>query len=1474
MPDLEGKVSLEGSNYEGNWGFFEVDEDGHPNGFAVGMPPDATGWWVYASEVNGGPTTMAAQTTAPIDIDEDSHVFQHEWIEGHSPRNTSAVNLAPPPDFELRTIPQSQVGLPAGTYLVAYTWMDFYKQHTTLSPALSVTIASGQYIRVGLPTSPPEGGIALGLWLSEPNGSFSTMRLQAVIQYVQTIPTTYLLKGPYRRKRNAPEYNETLSFPPRTPTLLKTRGNGESVEGIYRARIYRVNPQSGAVSQPSEWSGPLELTQEDVQDHLHIVVDWQAWGDAMGKEEGTSVSYRIEVERTLDDETDTFTLTQQDSILSGRALNSLRDATPTFSGATVEEMERLPLPLSGGALSRAIDDFGLSYGEEGLEPPSSPLESALPSAPAQLAPGKYYFTIAYAVGDEITKAAEPQQITVTAGQAVRVWLPDQVNYFRNSQFRDVDAGMVLDGWTLTGATGTGPGDTTIGSFFFDTQGRLNLSTAGVKTTGATPDLSQTVRVNRETRYAIGGEVTVSLANGTVEITVEELSSTSSLLVTHTLKSISTAGVVKFEKVFGPNYTALNTDTTQLRFRIKFAGATRSGVVVIEELYFHAHTRRLRRRDLAALFSLQPDNANPKAIRRWAKMATRGIEAPPRNFSIFADPSPTAFNDNLNFETSLLNVGWSLRQSSTTGTVAALSSAAALEGSQGYRIEKNTATTRYVYLHRTYATNRANLSARMLCKMRTLPDSYASILQIKSAQADGEDNVLASIRVRADGRIQMLGVEPDYGAYFYTVATGLKNTDILDVELRVVGAHGTYKGARVEVWYAKNGTTPQLLLSNSWWHWEDVYAKTVQAGLCDYDDPSDLTQIDIDSVYVTESGFVPTSSLPPALTALPLPDRPTLDPVVEETVNFEGNAVPAPWFVNQVPASATTIAVQTAAAISGTYGLKVQDSSTAVSVAELYIGRTYSGSPTSKGVRARYRVVARPTVSGAVVKLLWFGHTSTALGWFEIDSVGDLYARTGKADGTFLARTRVAQGVTNGSILTLEMVAQNAGTSSGAMTYWVSVGGTGAVSERQLMWLDSGVDWSDIYPTNVRVGAFNESAITSTSNFDIDDIVVTTRGERVFEEFSDDQREINQLHVYYPPGQPLSNDLYLRDWRKAVTPGATYVAGIQHMHENVLGYTAQPYFFSAYDVDGQEHPLGGLLNNGAGGTGSQVWADHQREFTIPENCFEVRMTSKNIGSGEFACQSFMWGPLGRAQREVIYPASGSIYMVFNTDVPDKEDWLYIENEWLSAALLSTIPAGTTITQEWQASERVGLPTVWSSSPQNLIPAKYLHIQLTLEADSTLTETPTILPASPYIDLYSKLHGQQVASLLRDDLSEFSGGVYALTESVMFPRFLAEYDTRFARGRVKHHPRTDRIGALEGFDIRAFSEEAVTEIEENWTKDFVLEFRDRRAVIRLTAPPTFSSTEPVRRLGDGTFVGVFETNVDTVEVVSTAPMIGLA
>lgn len=1422
---INGDAMLRPTNRFLNWHFADVDEEGDPEGMEIVMPEDPEGWFVYLSEKNKGPDTIAAQNTDPIPIEQVSHVFDEAWVGGHAPATPdTSFPIAPPGSPGTATLLSTQGGFKAGRYWVTYSFADKKKKHTTVAPAIDVVVLQGQVIRVSTPSADGEEVAYIGFWLSEVDKGPETVRLQKVIDVRRKRQKEVVLKGFNRKGRRAPSKNETIRKAPRTPSVstvpssqpMRSDAGGQTGGGnkTFQARAVNVN-ENGRESGPSSFSESVVVSgSENV--NVRITPDF---GNVISENTETKQRVYVSVNGKEHVAYDSTKGSQNQTVGPKRSVD--------VSGATRDN-------ASPGERGRLAPSSPAAQEEEeivGIEDPTSELEQPIAEGKVVLEPGTYWVGCSYYVRGKETVVSPLKKETFSTGRMLRIIFPDPVNEINNPYLAERDAnGDPLDHTLVKGL-----GDATATE-----EGEVLLNTIGPKlTTEAAPSHSMTFVVDRAKGYVVGETVEANMIAGTFRAALEELDDTGAVIRTTILKDFSASGTAKAHKIMGPGGTDWADGTVEGRIVNAFrTTATRNGTVKVWNFLAHRGLKSFRRRVLAPPGSRDPADTNPPKDHPHKRGSSKGTEKPPSTIGRLSPQRPI---DAVDFGTGAIPNSWTLRRSTVTGTVSAVTTAAAVDAPYGYNISKATSSTAYVYLYRSFdPTDRGDIAVRCKVRVRQLPTRQTvSLVQIKQgtlSNDDGDNNGLAAIKLQNDGALQYHARVPASDRVFtFDLASGVRVGDVLDIELLITGA-GTSKGYVLAA-IGKNGQTRSFATRKGPYNWQSGYARTVQVGVSRAPDPAAKWNLDFDTIRVTETG----DSLGSGGSALPLeplelPDRPYRAPVpVEAETTFGGGAIPGTWPVTRTPSDSTTVSqAGTSYAINGTHGVRVSDTGTTTN-ASVYLERTLASARESLGLRARLRVVGRPS-TGEVQLMGLYSGSNEALAIIYLTSTGEIFARAFEG-ATGLTATKIAQGITNGTTLTLELVAEGAGTEGGRISAWYSptADPLGSIADRSLLYQEENVNWSTQAAQKARVGGYLESSAASTFSLDVDSILLTEEGEVLFSEQTEDGTDVNQVQMHLldlPEGIAARDDLGPRGLREAVEPGQEFTIAVKARFADVQG-TAFLFYFVAYDLSGNLHELGSVINSGNGISGTLAWQDHQRTFTVPENCYEVRMESRDIAGGEFVFQEFAFcdGP-GPAVREVSFPASGTIRHTLDTqamrsvgvtdlDIPSPGA------RWLDVGAVMDVPEGCAASASYQSAETYEGP--WSPLTNNpgLVPQRrLLRCEATLQSDPTRKRTPVLRSGAPFVEeVFSR------GTLLTADRQELPGGVDLYNITPWIPRERVTL-RELRSGRTSRHRSGEAVGILYAATLRCYTKQAAEYLQTHWLlAEWVIEVPSLRQVLRV-------------------------------------------
>lgn len=210
------------------------------------------------------------------------------------------------------------------------------------------------------------------------------------------------------------------------------------------------------------------------------------------------------------------------------------------------------------------------------------------------------------------------------------------------------------------------------------------------------------------------------------------------------------------------------------------------------------------------------------------------------------------------------------------------------------------------------------------------------------------------------------------------------------------------------------------------------------------------------------------------------------------LTFDSGALPADWALT-VTGGGATQQVTTAAALFGTHGWNITDTSNTSSVSRRHIAKQYAAAETngtSLAIRSLVRVNSRPTRGEVNLLRLDYGtdNTGSAMAFLRIGSQGQLALYGIDSSGTRVETSGFY--LSAGEIADVEIVVTGGGTANGQATLLASKNG----NPRQVVATISGLDFSIIAPRKVYVGAIGETDGAAKWNFDFDQVAPTDRGD--------------------------------------------------------------------------------------------------------------------------------------------------------------------------------------------------------------------------------------------------------------------------------------------------------------------------------------------------------------------------------------------
>lgn len=236
-------------------------------------------------------------------------------------------------------------------------------------------------------------------------------------------------------------------------------------------------------------------------------------------------------------------------------------------------------------------------------------------------------------------------------------------------------------------------------------------------------------------------------------------------------------------------------------------------------------------------------------------------------------------------------------------------------------------------------------------------------------------------------------------------------------------------------------------------------------------------------------------------------------------------------------------------------------------------------------------------------------------------------------------------------------------------------------------------------------------------------------------------------------------------------------------------------------------------------------------------------------------------------------TGSFRSTFDTDTPMRGTYApHIPRDWTRAGVDAVeSPDSTDVAVSFRSSNA----TFNYSRPQTDIslvpPNKYLEITATLTGDGVFS--PVISGISPYVE-----QTLRVATLLREDGSEFAGGV--IVTDAQTPATLPNVEVRTKLDkRIERHLIAAPLGSFQAFKLQMFTDETAREIMETWllpTSLFRIEYRGLavtikpREQIQIKQQPAtqFKGTDPIT--GKDYYYVYATADVSGAEIVGEASL----
>lgn len=484
------------------------------------------------------------------------------------------------------------------------------------------------------------------------------------------------------------------------------------------------------------------------------------------------------------------------------------------------------------------------------------------------------------------------------------------------------------------------------------------------------------------------------------------------------------------------------------------------------------------------------------------------------------------------------------------------------------------------------------------------------------------------------------------------------------------------------------------------------------------------------------------------------------------------------------------------------------------------------------------------------------------------------------------RRRVQTGLTTSSIVNTEIAVQGAGSDHAIISVW---GSSGSSTMTLLGWFE-GIDLTDYPAGGVAIGATGESTSSLTWDVLTDSIEVTDRGKTYYETHDHSGNLINQVHGHYLPEQKKSQKLLLQGYRQPVIPGVQYTLAGKLRYDGASG--AVPFYLSLHTLAGHEYALrdiaSGISGTSAwqalidtGITGTGAWQEFTVTFTAPldPKCYELRLRSKDISSGEFLIQSLVSSVGPTPLRTPHFATSGEYVATFDISTPDmpsifnggRDVW---GRRRKSFRMDVSPPQNESAAPTWSAdstyqcaSVQAGPYSAWVSDSEDVPQCNILQSRLLGTSDGL---SSFILPSGMPRVAYELRHmGKPMSTFLKATRAEFPGGASFLwlkrpqqLKDVVVQRLLGESYDRTSVSK--------RTGRQKPFDLQVFTAEAMNYITENWADTtFVIEAFGQWYEVRLSAEPDFDP-QTAEIEDDGQTYGVYIASMPRAQIVAMGPL----
>lgn len=873
--ELDGDIVPLPENHAANQYFSEIDDFGDAAGYPFAHVPQADGYMIGVSKVNGSEASITFQNLSSLSKDRPGYLQAQPIIEGRKPiRNPEHAAKLPrptlPPRVALEDAPRA--GFPAGTTASPHAWCyTFYDPETGLetdpSSEVTFTCGFGQALKFTIPEVPE--GLLVGIYLKL-NGK-GVPRRQRLWDPRNGV---YTHSGPFRYGRRVPTRNETYLGAPAEVRLGKQVKRdryhaGDLSAGEWRFfvtehTVYGESPSSisrssrivqGEIfSQPIPDTNPPEYRAVDTGK-----VEKSAWWVARPKRRRGAKGWSLYVQilRAADQTPTTYKVVFTNKI--GRPTTYF-----PYSG------RKAPVPVTGDAVQRRLGAPGEArfflFQQEpptedttGIEGPTTAPEPAVGVLTSFPAAGTLKVLYAPTSGEEVGLPSPVATIVVPAGKIVRVTPPVSVNLIPNAEGTEQDSSGTPFDVTVSRTNGT----------YSCEDGVHKLATNGaVADTSGTPTATfMRQEVSPDRLFSVTGKIKVVAVAGTGRFFIRQYRADNTFAVT----TLADIGATDYREA--SQRLVLNADTVAVEPWIAMSGVTRNMTVEVWDFGLFALPYVPPKFLSAKEGSREPANFEPPADTPYPDGTVWGTGPAPG--PVVVEPqaplSTLTFDDNPALTNGTVYQGWVVTTNLATLEVRA---DAGIDGPYGVRVKDTTqtssgSTARLHQVFTGYTGNSMGLRLKLRCRQKpTWAGSSVVLAEIKNAN---NTRTLGYVRHRADGALILVALDRVGSIVAERTIADFVGGETVDLEIIATSA-GTTSGV-LDALVGKNGAKRNVVVSISAINWNGVLPAQAVAMFVRETDVRATSEHDIDSIVATRRGDVIEDSRPPSTQTF-VPDAPT------------------------------------------------------------------------------------------------------------------------------------------------------------------------------------------------------------------------------------------------------------------------------------------------------------------------------------------------------------------------------------------------------------------------------------------------------------------------------------------------------------------------------------------------------------------------------------------------------------------------